>query len=612
MSTFRAILHGLWRGLDGLRKFLHLLLLLILFGFVLGALQSTLPSIPPRAALVVAPEGEIVEQLSGDPIERAIAQAGGRRRSETLLWDLTEAIRGAAKDERIQAIVLDLDELDGAGQPTLQELVAAIGEFRATGKKVIAYGLDYTRDRYFIAAHADEIYVDPLGFVFIDGYERFRMYFKDALEKLGIEMNVFRVGAFKSAVEIFTRTDMSPEERKESLAYLGTLWSSYQEATTKARDLEADAVQRYASTLADAFAAAGGDGAAVALQAGLVTGVKSRLEVERRLIELVGEDASTGSFNAVSYDDYVVVMRAEKRLAGDKKPRIGVIVASGEILDGEQPPGTIGGESTARLIREARMNDKVRAVVLRVDSPGGSMFAAEQIYREIEALKAAGKPVIASMGDLAASGGYYISAPADEIWASPSTLTGSIGIFAIIPTFDRTLGKLGINVDGVGTTELSGQLRLDRPLGKHAQRLLESTVQRGYEEFLARVAAGRDQPREAIDAVAQGRVWSGQDAKQIGLVDQLGSFQDAVEAAAARAGLTDYTVEFIQPKLTWAQQLALNVKAWAIRTVFQADENTRRWMQTTRQLDPIQREVERLSRFSVPNRLYAYCFCSAW
>jgi protease-4 len=375
----------------------------------------------------------------------------------------------------------------------------------------------------------------------------------------------------------------------------------------------------YVATLPDQMAGSGalkpeGTGrvpaAEVALKAGLVTGVKSRLDVEKRVIRLVGEDEDEGTFRSVSLQDYIHVVHAQKKVGSAGTPKVAVVVAAGEILDGDQPPGTVGGTSTARLIREARLDDDVKAVVLRVDSPGGSVMAAEEIYREILALKAAGKPFVVSMGDLAASGGYYIAAPADEIWASPATITGSIGIFAVIPTVNRTLGKIGVTVDGVGTTPLSGQLRLDRPLGDGAKKFLQATIERGYDEFIGRVSAGRKKTRQDVDAIAQGRVWSGVDAKRLGLVDQLGSFEDAVQAAAKRAKIKDYELKFQEPSLSWAQELALQVRVFAVKTLFTLDERTKRLMRVAEKLDPIQQEVERLSRMSVPNQLYAYCFCT--
>jgi protease IV len=609
MGVFGTILHVLWRGLDGLRRVLHLILLLVLFGFIFGALRVSIPVIPDKAALVIAPEGEVVEQLSGDPIERAIEEAGGQARAETLLWDLTDAVRAAAKDKRIPVLVLDLEYFEGAGQPTLEELASALREFRAAGKKVIAYGSVFLQDQYYVAAQADELYLDPMGIVLVDGYDRYRMYFKEALEKLGVEVNVFRAGKFKSAVEVYVRDDMSPEEREEARVYLASLWSSYLNAVGKARKLETSVLESYAASLGASAEGAKGDLARVALKSGLVTALKSRLDVEKRLIELVGENE--GSFQGVAHTDYVRMLHAEKTLGGDGRARVAVVVASGEILDGEQPPGTVGGESMARLVRRARLDEDVRALVIRIDSPGGSMFASEQIYREILAAKAAGKPVVASMGDLAASGGYYIAAPADEIHASPSTITGSIGVFAVIPTLGRTLDKVGVNVDGVGTTPLSGQLRLDRPLGQDVRTLLQTAVEHSYEEFLQRVASGRRKSRDDIDAIAQGRVWSGADAQRIGLVDQLGSLDSAVKAAAKRAKITDYEVDFMEPELSWAQELALQVKSSVVRVVLKADGRAGSVVHTLHRLAPMHREIERMARFAEPYRAYAYCFCTA-
>ncbi|HVO49089.1 MAG TPA: signal peptide peptidase SppA [Steroidobacteraceae bacterium] len=609
MGKVRSFLHALWRSLDVLRRFLHLIVLLVIFGFVFGAMRVSLPTVPAKAALLLTPEGEIVEQMSGDPLERALQEARGQDKPETLLWDLTDSIRAAARDKRIPVLAIDLDHFDGAGQPTLEELARAIREFRATGRKVVAFGTEFTQDRYYIAAQADEIYLDPLGFVLLDGYGRYRMFFKEALDKIGVDINVFRVGSFKSAVEAYTRTDMSPEDKEESLAYLNALWGSYQSAVARARKLEPEAISNYVNTLSKTVSSARGNAAQVALQAGLITGIKSHQDVEKRLIEMVGEDPSDGSFQAVHGQDYVRIAHAEKKLHADGKKRIGVIVAAGEILDGDQPPGTIGGDSTARLIRQARLDKDIRAVVLRVDSPGGSVLASEHIYRELQALRAAGKPVIVSMSTLAASGGYYISAPADEIWSSPATLTGSIGIFAIIPTVDKTLGKVGVNVDGVGTTPLASQMRIDRPLGPEARLLLQSQIEHGYEVFLDRVSTGRNKSRDQIDAIAQGRVWAGVDAKRLGLVDGLGSFDDATKSAARRAKLTEYEVEFMEPELTWAQELVLQLKTRAVRAFLSADSQTRELAHVAARFDPLTREVERLSRLSVPNRVYAYCFC---
>ncbi|MFI4884880.1 MAG: signal peptide peptidase SppA [Steroidobacterales bacterium] len=611
----RSILTGIWRGLDGLRKILHLILLIVIFGAIAWAVSSSMPGVSDHTALVVQPQGRLVEQLSGDPVQRAVENARGQQRQETLLWDLVAAIRGAATDNRIRVLVLDLDQMDGAGQPMLEELARAIDAFRASGKPVIAYGTTYDQGQYYLAAQADKVYLDPTGYVMIEGYSRYPLYFKGLLQKLGVDVNVFRVGTFKSAVEIFTRSDMSPADKQQSLSYLNVLWSTYQKAMTGARKLPAGAIASYVDSLPKTVSAANGDAAKVALQAGLVTGLATRLQMDRQLIGLVGEDKSTGSFNQISAEDYARIVDARKKLHdGNGKAQIGVIVASGEIQDGKAAPGTIGGDSLSRLIRDARLDKDIKAVVLRVDSPGGSVAASEEIYREEEALRAAGKPLVVSMGDLAASGGYYISAPANQIWASPATLTGSIGIFAIIPTIGQTLSKIGVSVDGVGTTPLAGALSITRPLTPEVSELLQSQIDRGYQQFVGHVAAGRRETPQQIDAIGQGRVWAGADARRIGLVDRLGTLEDAVKAAARLANVTQYQVEFVQPHLSWAEQLFQQAQARAAGaavSLFAADAQSLGLAEVASQLSPVARDLKQLARFSVPGHLYSYCFCTA-
>ncbi|MDF3021407.1 MAG: hypothetical protein K0Q92_2710 [Steroidobacteraceae bacterium] len=617
------IFSGILRGLDILRRFLHLVLLLLIFGIVVGALRTSIPHITDHSALVLQPYGEIVEQLTGSAVDQAIARAQGSSLPETLLWDLTDAIKAAKKDARIKALVLDLNYMSGGGQPTLAELTAAIKDFRSSGKKVVAYSTAFLQESYYVAAAADEIYVDPLGLVAIDGYERYRTYYKEVLDKLGVEVNLFRVGAYKSAAEVYVRTDMSAEDREESLAYLNALWLNYRTAVAESRELTPDDISNYVANLVPAMLAAKGDAAKVALDAKLVTGIKSSIEVEKRLVQLVGGDSGKvnlekieadesdagESYNSTSLEDYLRVVHAEKVARGAGKSKIGVIVASGEILDGSQPPGTVGGETAAELVRSAREDDDVKAIVIRVDSPGGSVFASEQIYREVRAAQADGKPVVVSMGDLAASGGYYIASSADEIWAHPSTITGSIGIYGAIPTFQNTLKKVGVSVDGVGTTNLSGQLRIDRPLGEDAKLLLQSLLERGYEQFLEHVSEGRKKTRDEVHAIAQGRVWIGTDAKSNGLVDQLGLFDQAVNSAAAHAELgKDFEIERIEPRLSWAEQLALQVRVKFAGEVGAVAARLPA-AQVARDFEPITRELKRWTRMNARDHRYAYCFC---
>ncbi len=610
MHSLGAFLHGLWRGLDAVRRFLHLLLLLALLGIVVGALHQGSVRLPARAALVVRPSGDIVEQLSGEPLERALSQAQGGVEPQTLLWDLTTAIRAAAQDARIGALFIDTDDMGSAGQVKLAELAAAIGEFHRSGKQVIAYGSYYLQGPYYLAAQADEVYLDPFGFLLLDGYARYRMYLRDVLDRLGVDMHLFRAGKFKSAAEAYTRRDMSSEDRQESAAYLEALWRGYCEAIASARGLAREQVAQYAADYVDSVAAAGGDAARVARDAAMVTGLKTRQQVEDRLAELVGTDPGGKGFRGVTVADYLRATHADEKLRG-RGAAVGVIVASGEILDGRQPPGLVGGESTAQLLRQARLDHDIRGVVLRIDSPGGSVLASEQIYREVRALRQAGKPVVASMSDVAASGGYYIAAPANQIIASANTITGSIWVFASIPTFDRGLQKIGIAVDGLGTTPLEGALRLDRPLSAGVNRLLQATVENTYEQFLSRVADGRGRTRDAIDAIAQGRVWAGADAVPIGLVDRLGGYQDAVKAAAALAGLKGrYGVRRLEPEIGWAQQLLLQVRALGARLLERAGWARADEAVLAGRIAPLQRELARWARLSDPHSVYAYCFCS--
>lgn len=566
MAAVGTFFRGVWRGLDVLRRVLHLLLLLLIFGFLIGALRGGLPQLPARGALFLQPTGEIVEQRSGDPLMIAFNQARGVGQNETLLWDLLDAIRAAADDGRIAAIGLQLDYLAGAGLPTLEEVAAAMLEFRASGKKIIAWGTGLSRSQYYLAAHADEIYLDPMGEVLIEGYAQYRMYYKGLLDKLAVDVHLFRAGEFKSAAEDLIRRDMSPEDRTASLAYLSGLWEAWKQAVGAARNIEPAQIEQYANTYIEALRAAGGNAAQVALDAGLVTGIRDENGVVERLAELAGRDRDGHSYSRIEYGEYVQLRHAAQRIARPGAGSIGVVVASGTILDGEQPPGTIGGLSAAALLREAREDKDIAAVVLRVDSPGGSALASEVIHREVVALRAAGKPVVVSMGDLAASGGYYIAAPANRIVASATTLTGSIGVYAAIPTVDRTLDKVGIDVDGVGTTALSGRMRVDVPMSPQLRDYAQLSVTRIYDVFLGHVAQGRSKSRDEVHEVAQGRVWTGSDAHERGLVDTLGGYEVALRAAAELANLQPgYGVRRIEPRLSWAEQLAMQLRMGGAR-----------------------------------------------
>ena len=598
-----------WGILDGVRRVLHLALLLMIFAVIVAVTHTSAPQVPRSAALVVAPEGELVEQLSNDPLRRAFGQASGGPAPETLLKDVIDAIGIAKSDSRIKLIVLDLSNLAPSGLSKLQEIGAALREFRAAGKRVVAAADSLDQTQYYLAAQAGEVYLDPLGLVYVDGFSYYRMFLKDAIDKLGVDVNVFRAGTFKSYTDQFSRSDMAPTEREESAVWLTALWNAYSQDVTRARSLATNALNEYISEEPAALTAVNGDAAKLALQKGLVTGLKSRRQLADELKTLVGEDQDSHSFNAIGLAPYLASMRPKHAQKANSDGRVGIVVASGEILDGHQPPGSIGGESTSNLLRQARYDNSVKSVVLRVDSPGGSMFASEQILREVQALRKAGKPVVVSMSTYAASGGYYISAAANQIYASPTPLTGSIGVFSVVPTFEHTLEKLGVKVDGIGTTPLAGDMRMDRSIGPAARQILQQSVDHAYAEFLQRVSDGRKKTVEEVDKIAQGRVWAGVDAQRIGLVDQLGGLKDASDAAAKLADLgNDYEVDYLQPELSLREELLMQLRS-------EAEQLSRMAgiipvsSDIDRALDPVLELARAIARLNDPRGLYAYCWC---
>lgn len=612
-SRLLRFLNMIWHGLDQLRKILHLIFLFALFLIVLAVVLPRIPPVPDTAALVIAPRGTLVEQLSGDPVEQAVEKARGLDAGEVLLKDLIDSIRAAKDDSRIKALVLQLDGLNGGGLSKLQTLAAQIASFKESGKRVIAVGDNFGRDQYYLAAQADEIYMHPMGSVLIDGYGRFLPYYKSLLDKLYIDYNVWKVGEYKSFVEPITRDDMSPEDREASRYYLDGLWNSYQSDVTAARQLPADSLQRYADDSVSLLEAAGGDTGKMAVDFGLVDELLTRDQARARIADLVGPDRDGGdSFSNIGYQAYLTAHRARQLPGGDGRDKVAVVVAAGTIKDGSQPAGSIGGDSTARLIRRAAQDEHVKALVLRVDSPGGSAFAADVILRALQVFQQSDRPLVVSMGSVAASGGYWISMSADEIWASPTTLTGSIGVGATVPTFQKTLEQLGVHVDGIGTTKLSGSYQQTRELGDDVKALIGESIRHTYDQFIMKVAENRGMAVDDVERVAEGRVWTGQQALDRGLVDKLGNLDEAVASAAELAGLEEgrYKVEYVEPQLSFAQRVALRVAAVTAPVVDAATGQARRLPRTlTRLLDATSGPLGFLEELNDPRGIYAYCFC---
>jgi protease-4 len=610
-SALRGFFGLVWRILEGIRKVLHLALLLLIFGLILAALHTSIPIVPRGAALIISPQGELVEQISGDPVRRALDDATGSPAPETLLRDVTDAIAAAKSDSRIKLIVLDVDELGPSGLSKLQEISAALRDFRTSGKRVIAAGDSFSQTQYYLAAQAGEVYLDPMGEVSVTGFSYYRMYYKDAIDKLNVDLNVFRAGTFKSYTDQFSRSDMAPSEREETSVWLESLWNAYTQDVTRARSLPAGALKDFIAQQPASLEAVNGDMAKMALQRGLVTALKSRRQVADDLKGLVGENDSNHSFNSIGMNQYLASVHSKRVLKSKSDAKVGIVVASGEIFDGHQMPGAIGGESTSNLLREARYDNAVKAVVLRVDSPGGSEFASEKILREVQSLRKAGKPVVVSMSTYAASGGYYIAAAANQIFASPTTITGSIGVFSYIPTFQRTLEKLGIKVDGIGTSPLAGDLRIDRALGPATKQILQASVDHAYAQFVRRVADGRKKSFEDVDKIAQGRVWAGIDAQRIGLVDHLGGLKDATDAAAKLAELgADYDVDYIEPELSLREELLMQIRSQAVRLAQMAGLVPQP-SDVERVLAPLLDQARAITKLKDPRGLYSYCWCRA-
>jgi len=544
MSSSARALARLWFGklwwlLDSSRRLvLNLLFLLLIAALVYAVATRGPPAVEEKTALVLDLKGHIVEQRSGALSDIAFTQTRKEQAQSTQLRDVLSVVDAAAKDPKISRAVLMLDDLRDAGLPTLREVAAALDRFKSSGKPVVAWGSSYDQRQYYLAAHASEVLLDPFGMVFLDGFGRYRSYYRDALDRLGVTVNLVRVGTYKSFGEPFIANGPSDAAKQADSVLYNALWATYVEDVEKARKAPARSITRYIDELPKRLAAVGGDPAKLALDSKLVDGLKTRDELRQLLIERGAKDAEAKSFRQVSFDDYLERLRP--KTSGDA---VGVVVAEGNIVDGKVPAGTVGGLSTAELIRKAREDESIKAIVLRVNSPGGSAFGAELVRRELELTRASGKPVVVSMGNVAASGGYWMSMASDEVIADPATITGSIGVFALLPTAHNALGKIGVHTAGVTTTWLRGAGDPRLPPNPRLLGLVETAINHIYIDFITKVAAARKTTPQKINEVAQGRVWTGTQAKERGLVDTLGSYRDALNSAAKRANLGDHKGE---------------------------------------------------------------------
>ena len=556
-SSLRRGLCWTWRAVDATRRFLFNQIFLLIAIAILVAIFSSAKPIAPKTALVLDLKGTLVEQHSGTVRDAIISNASGEARRSVQLRDILTVLDAAAKDSNISSVLLLVEELDYAGLASMHEVGAALDRVKAAGKPVVAWAGHYDQRQYLLASHASEVYVHPMGSVEIRGLGRYRSYYRDALDKVGVTVNLIKVGTYKSAAEPFIGNGPSPASTEAENFLYSALWQDYTATVEKNRKLKPGAIVAGIDALPKLLDDAKGDSAKLAQQLKLVDGIKSRDEVRAMMIARGSLDTEGKNFRQIGLYDYLG--RHHPVQVGNA---IGVVVAQGEISDGIASPGAIGGRSTAELIRKAREDDQIKAIVLRVDSPGGSAYGSELIRRELELTRAAGKPVVVSMGNVAASGGYWIAMASDEIIADPSTMTGSIGVFSILPTAEKVADKLGVHSAGVTTTWLADAYNPLRPIDPRFAQLVQSRINHVYDEFTTKAAQARKTTQAKIDAVGQGRVWTGAQAKERGLVDTLGSFGDALKSAARRAKLGDsYRVAYIERDVAAVERLLATIGA---------------------------------------------------
>ena len=610
---FSGFLRGLGHGLNVTRLvIINLVFFSVLFVVLLLLTAGIVGSRSERAVqsdsvLVLKPQGELVEQYSIDPVQRALTGLSGEEPRQVQLRDLIGAIDAAATDARITRILLLPGDLRGGGFAALREVGAALDRFRDAGKPVIAWAVNLDQGQYYLAAHADRLLLDPQGGVLLTGLANYRLFYKDLLGKLGVDVHLFRVGEFKSAAEPYILDHASDESKQADSFWMGGLWATYLTEVGKLRKLDPAVLRDDIDNLPQHIASTQGDLAQLAINEHLADGVATRAELIAMMRAAgVPADRKGHNFRQVSLAQYVA---RQKKVGDPFAPGVTVVVAEGEISAGKQAPGAIGGESTAQLIRTAREDRKTRALVLRVNSPGGEVYAAEQIRREVALTRAAGIPVVVSMGDVAASGGYWISMDANRIFAEPNTITGSIGIFGLFYTVPDTLAKLGIRSDGIATGPMAGAFDVTRPLDPNVGALIQATINKGYRDFVGKVAKARGQSFAKIDAIAQGRVWTGQQALERGLIDQLGNLQAATDYAAKLAKLgKDYPVRYQEAPLGAFERMVINLnqnvsvhvlRAWGLRLPG--------WVAQVPGLVP-QLQWLRTARAGTPN-IYADCLC---
>ncbi|AUS65704.1 signal peptide peptidase SppA [Escherichia albertii] len=600
-----------WRLLNFVREMVlnlfFIFLVLVGVGIWMQVSNSDTKETAGRGALLLDISGVIVDKPDSSQrfsrLSRQLLGASSDRRQENSLFDIVNTIRQAKDDRNITGIVMDLKNFAGGDQPSMQYIGKALKEFRDSGKPVYAIGENYSQGQYYLASFANKIWLSPQGVVDLHGFATNGLYYKSLLDKLKVSTHVFRVGTYKSAVEPFIRDDMSPAAREADSRWIGELWQNYLNTVAANRQIPAQQVFPGAQGLLDGLTKTGGDTAKYALDNKLVDALASSAEIEKALTKEFGWSKADKNYRAISYYDYALKTPAD---TGDS---IGVVFANGAIMDGEETQGNVGGDTTAAQIRDARLDPKVKAIVLRVNSPGGSVTASEVIRSELAAARAAGKPVVVSMGGMAASGGYWISTPANYIVANPSTLTGSIGIFGVITTVENSLNSIGVHTDGVSTSPLA-DVSITKALPPEAQQMMQLSIENGYKRFITLVADARKSTPEQIDKIAQGHVWTGQDAKANGLVDSLGDFDDAVAKAAELAKLKQWHLEYYVDEPTFFDKVMDNMSG-SVRAMLPETFQAMLPAPLASVASTVKSESDKLAAFNDPQNRYAFCLTCA-
>ena len=611
MRTLWRIIAGFfrwtWRVLNFVRNLVmnlfFILLVLVCAGIWMHVSDNSQTQHTTRGALLLDITGVIVDKPSTSnrlgALGRQLLGATSDRLQENSLFDIVDAIRQAKEDRNITGIVLDLKNFTGADQPSMQYIGKALREFRDSGKPVIAVGDSYTQGQYYLASFANKIWLSPYGTVDLHGFATNGLYYKSLLDKLKVTTHVFRVGTYKSAVEPFIRDDMSPAAREADSRWIGELWQNYLKTVSTNRQITPEQAFPGAQAMLSDLQKAGGDTAKYALEHKLVDALGSSAEIEKALTKQFGWSKADKNYSAISLYDYT------PKKPSDAGASIAVVFANGAIMDGEETPGNVGGDTTAAQIRDARLDPKVKAIVLRVNSPGGSVSASEVIRAELAAARAAGKPVVVSMGGMAASGGYWISTPANYIVANPSTLTGSIGIFGVINTVENSLDAVGVHTDGVSTSPLA-DVSVTKSLPPEVAQMMQLSIENGYKRFITLVAQSRKSTPDQVDKIAQGHVWTGQDAKSNGLVDSLGDFDDAVAKAAELAKLKKWHVEYYQDEPTFFDMVMQSMSG-SVRAMLPEAIQAYLPAPVAQAASVVKAESNKLAAFNDPQNRYAFC-----